>query len=187
MIRKRKNMKKLGIKEIVYVGVFAAIIAALSQVSFPLPSGVPVTLQTLAIALTGALLGWKLGLCAVVVYIILGCVGVPVFAGFSGGIGVLLGSTGGYIIGFLFTGIIYIIFTKFVSKKIVVKIIALVLGLAVCYAFGTAWFMNVYIKTSGEVGLLTVLGWCVFPFIIPDLLKLALAVVIAKRIEPVIK
>ncbi len=89
--------------------------------------------------------------------------------------------------GFLFTGLIYILVTRLFKKNNVIKITALVLGLAVCYAFGTAWFMHVYIQNSGEVGLLAVLGWCVFPFIIPDLIKLILAVVIAKRIEPVIK
>ncbi len=178
----RDNTKVL---DLVYISIGAALIAICSWIS--IPTAVPFTLQTFAVFFVLLSLGGERGTLATLVYVLLGAVGVPVFAGFSGGIGVLLGSTGGYIIGFLFTGIIYIIFTKFVSKKIVVKIIALVLGLAVCYAFGTAWFMNVYIKTSGEVGLLTVLGWCVFPFIIPDLLKLALAVVIAKRIEPVIK
>lgn len=178
----RDNTKVL---DLVYISIGAALIAICSWIS--IPTAVPFTLQTFAVFFVLLSLGGERGTLATLVYVLLGAVGVPVFAGFSGGIGVLLGSTGGYIIGFLFTGIIYIIFTKFVSKKIVVKIVALVLGLAVCYAFGTAWFMNVYIKTSGEVGLLTVLGWCVFPFIIPDLLKLALAVVIAKRIEPVIK
>ena len=178
----RDNTKVL---DLVYISIGAALIAICSWIS--IPTAVPFTLQTFAVFFVLLSLGGERGTLATLVYVLLGAVGVPVFAGFSGGIGVLLGSTGGYIIGFLFTGIIYIIFTKFVSKKIVVKIIALVLGLAVCYAFGTAWFMNVYIKTSGEVGLLTVLGWCVFPFIIPDLLKLTLAVVIAKRIEPVIK
>ena len=178
----RDNTKVLGL---VYISIGAALIAICSWIS--IPTAVPFTLQTFAVFFVLLSLGGERGTLATLVYVLLGAVGVPFFAGFSGGIGVLLGSTGGYIIGFLFTGIIYIIFTKFVSKKIIVKIIALVLGLAVCYAFGTAWFMNVYIKTSGEVGLLTVLGWCVFPFIIPDLLKLALAVVIAKRIEPVIK
>ena len=178
----RDNTKVL---DLVYISIGAALIAICSWIS--IPTAVPFTLQTFAVFFVLLSLGGERGTLATLVYVLLGAVGVPVFAGFSGGIGVLLGSTGGYIIGFLFTGIIYIIFTKFVSKKIVVKIIALVLGLAVCYAFGTAWFMNVYIKTSGEVGLLTVLGWCVFPFIIPDLLKLALAVVIAKRIEPAIK
>jgi biotin transport system substrate-specific component len=79
------------------------------------------------------------------------------------------------------------LFTRFFKKSRVIKVAALVLGLAVCYAFGTAWFMHVYMKSSSEVGLLTVLGWCVFPFIIPDLLKIALAVVVSRRIEPVIK
>jgi len=178
----RDNTKVL---DLVYISIGAALIAICSWIS--IPTAVPFTLQTFAVFFVLLSLGGERGTLATLVYVLLGAVGVPVFAGFSGGIGVLLGSTGGYIIGFLFTGIIYIIFTKFVSKKIVVKIIALVLGLAVCYAFGTAWFMNVYTKTSGEVGLLTVLGWCVFPFIIPDLLKLALAVVIVKRIEPAIK
>lgn len=178
----RDNTKVL---DLVYISIGAALIAICSWIS--IPTAVPFTLQTFAVFFVLLSLGGERGTLATLVYVLLGAVGVPVFAGFSGGIGVLLGSTGGYIIGFLFTGIIYIIFTRFISKKLVVKIIALVLGLAVCYAFGTAWFMNVYIKTSGEVGLLTVLGWCVFPFIIPDLIKLALAVVIAKRIEPVIK
>lgn len=97
-----------------------------------------------------------------------------------------MGNTGGYILGFLFVGLIYMLFTKLFKKKLVIKIAALVLGLIICYAFGTAWFMHLYMKNTGEVGLLTVLGWCVFPFIIPDLIKMALAVVIAKRIEPVI-
>ena len=180
-----KTRDNTKILDLVYISIGAALIAICSWIS--IPTAVPFTLQTFAVFFVLLSLGGERGTLATLVYVLLGAVGVPVFAGFSGGIGVLLGSTGGYIIGFLFTGIIYIIFTKFVSKKIVVKIIALVLGLVVCYAFGTAWFMNVYIKTSGEVGLLTVLGWCVFPFIIPDLLKLALAVVIAKRIEPVIK
>ncbi|MBQ8031870.1 MAG: biotin transporter BioY [Butyrivibrio sp.] len=178
----RDNTKVL---DLVYISIGAALIAICSWIS--IPTAVPFTLQTFAVFFVLLSLGGERGTLATLVYVLLGAVGVPVFAGFSGGIGVLIGSTGGYIIGFLFTGIIYIIFTRFISKKLVVKIIALVLGLAACYAFGTAWFMNVYIKTSGEVGLLTVLGWCVFPFIIPDLLKLALAVVIAKRIEPVIK
>ena len=181
-VKARDNSKVL---DLVYVAIGAALIAICSWIS--IPTAVPFTLQTFAVFFVLLALGGERGTLATLVYVLLGAVGVPVFAGFSGGIGVLLGNTGGYIIGFLLTGLIYILFTKFFKKNIVMKVIALVLGLAVCYAFGTAWFMHVYMKSSGEVGLLTVLGWCVFPFIIPDLLKLALAVVISKRIEPVIK
>lgn len=181
-VKTRDNSKVL---DLVYIAIGAALIAICSWIS--IPTAVPFTLQTFAVFFVLLALGGERGTIATLVYILLGAIGVPVFAGFSGGIGVLFGNTGGYIIGFLFTGLIYILFTKFFKKNIVMKIVALVLGLAVCYAFGTAWFMNVYMKSSGEVGLLTVLGWCVFPFIIPDLLKLALAVVISKRIEPVIR
>jgi biotin transport system substrate-specific component len=182
VVKTRDNSKVL---DLVYIAIGAALIAICSWIS--IPTAVPFTLQTFAVFFVLLALGGERGTIATLVYVLLGAVGVPVFAGFSGGIGVLFGNTGGYIIGFLLTGLIYILFTKFFKKNIVVKIVALVIGLAVCYAFGTAWFMHVYMRSSGEVGLLTVLGWCVFPFIIPDLLKLALAVVISKRIEPVIK
>ncbi|MBE5826102.1 MAG: biotin transporter BioY [Butyrivibrio sp.] len=181
-VKTRENSKVL---DLVYIAIGAALIAICSWIS--IPTAVPFTLQTFAVFLVLLLLGGERGSLATLVYILLGAVGVPVFAGFSGGFGVLLGNTGGYIIGFLFTGLIYILFTRFFKSSIAVKILALVIGLAVCYAFGTAWFMHVYIKSSGEVGLLTVLGWCVFPFIIPDLLKMALAVVLSGRIAPVIR
>ena len=171
--------------DLVYCSIGAALIAVCSWIS--IPTAVPFTLQTFAVFLVLLLLGGKRGTIATLVYILLGAVGAPVFAGFKAGAGVLLGSTGGYILGFLFTGLIYILFTRWNKDSIAVKLAALVLGLIVCYAFGTAWFMHVYMKNTGEVGLLTVLGWCVFPFIAPDLIKLALAAVIAKRIAPIIK
>lgn len=182
VVNTRDNVKVL---DLVYIAIGAALIAVCSWIS--IPTAVPFTLQTFAVFFVLLLLGGERGTIATIIYVLLGAVGVPVFAGFTGGIGILFGSTGGYIIGFLFIGLIYILFTKFFKKSIAIKIAALVLGLAICYAFGTVWFMHVYMQNTGEVGLLTVLGWCVFPFIIPDLLKLVLAVIVAKRIEPVIK
>ena len=171
--------ENLNVLDLVYVAIGAALIAICSWIS--IPTAVPFTLQTFAVFFVLLLLGGERGTLATLIYVLLGAIGVPVFSGFRGGIGVLFGSTGGYILGFLFIGLIYILFTRLFKKKIVIKVAALVLGLAVCYAFGTAWFMYVYMQSSGEVGLITVLGWCVFPFIIPDLLKMALAVVVAKR------
>ena len=95
------NSNREKITNIVMVGVFAAVLAVLSQISFPLPSGIPVTLQTFAVALCGYALGCKRGTLAVLVYIVLGTVGLPVFANFSGGFGSLVGLAGGYIYGFL--------------------------------------------------------------------------------------
>lgn len=182
VVKTRRNSQVL---DLVYISIGAALIAICSWIS--IPTAVPFTLQTFAVFFVLLLLGGERGTIATLIYILLGAIGVPVFAGFSGGIGILFGSTGGYIIGFLFTGLIYMLFSRVFKKSILIKIAALVLGLAVCYAFGTAWFMHVYMQNNGEVGLLTVLGWCVFPFIIPDLIKMALAVVVAKRIEPVIR
>jgi biotin transport system substrate-specific component len=90
-----------GAKSLALAGISTAITAVLAQISFPLPSGVPVTLQTLAVALCGYVLGFRLALASVAAYILLGAVGVPVFSSFMGGAGVLFGVTGGFIWGFL--------------------------------------------------------------------------------------
>ena len=119
----------------------------------------------------------------VLIYILLGAIGVPVFAGFSGGIGVILNTTGGYIVGFLFSALVMWGMEALLGRKPVVQIISMVVGLIVCYALGTAWFMVVYARNTGAVGLGTVLGWCVIPFIIPDLVKIALAFVLSRKIR----
>ena len=103
-------------------------------------------------------LGGKRGSLAVLVYILLGAIGVPVFAGFSGGLGILLNNTGGYIIGFLFSALVMWAMECLWGKKPVIQILSMVVGLIVCYAMGTIWFMVVYTRTSGAVGLGTVLG-----------------------------
>lgn len=181
-----KSGKLFKVLDMVYIAIGAVLIVICSWIN--IPTAVPFTLQTFAVFFILMLLGGERGTISILIYILLGAIGVPVFAGFSGGIGILLGNTGGYILGFVFIGLIYTLFTRvFKKKSIFIKIAALVIGLAICYAFGTIWFMHVYLRDSGEVGLLAVLGWCVFPFIIPDLIKMALAVVIAKRIEPVLR
>ena len=181
MVQSKESIKVL---DLVYVSIGAALIAICSWIN--IPTVIPFTLQTFAVFLVLCLFGGERGTIATLVYVLLGAVGVPVFAGFAGGLGVLLGNTGGYIFGFILMGIIYIFLTRIFGNKNAVKITALVIGLIACYAFGTAWFMYVYMKNTGEVGLLTVLTWCVFPFIIPDIVKMVLAFAIAKRVEPVI-
>ena len=116
-----------------------------------------------------------------------GAIGVPVFAGFKGGIGALLGTTGGYIIGFLGLALVYWLLTAKLGGSLWVKTVACVLGLAVCYAFGTAWFLVVYAASTGPIGLATALGWCVIPFLLPDAVKLGMALVLAQRLARYIK
>lgn len=176
------NKSKWSTQDIVYVGVFAVLIAICSWIS--IPTVVPFTLQTFAVFAAVGILGGRRGTFSVLVYILMGAIGLPVFAGFSGGVGVLFGTTGGYILGFLLSGLLYWGITKSFGESLPVVIVSMVLGLVVCYAFGTAWFMLVYAKQSGPIGLGTALGWCVIPFIIPDLLKIALAVVLTKVLKP---
>ena len=167
--------------DIVYIAVFAVIMAICSWIS--IPATVPFTLQTFGVFIAAGVLGGKRGTLSVLVFILLGAVGIPVFANFSGGIGVLAGPTGGYIIGFLFSALVMWAMEKLPGKKSIMQIVSMVVGLVVCYAFGTAWFMVVYGKANGPVGLVTALGWCVFPFIIPDFIKIALAYVLSRKLR----
>ena len=152
-----------------------------------IPYVVPFTLQTYAVFLAVGVLGGRRGTMAVLVYLLMGAVGLPVFTGFSGGIGHLLGSTGGYIVGFVFTALVMWGMERIPGSRTVVLAVSMVLGLLVCYAFGTAWFLLVYAKTTGSVGLWTALGWCVFPYVIPDLAKIALALAVRRRLAAAIR
>ena len=133
--------------DIVYIAVFAVIMAICSWIS--IPAAVPFTLQTFGVFIAVGILGGKRGTLSVLVFILLGAIGVPVFAGFSGGIGVLAGTTGGYIIGFLFSALVMWAMEKLPGKKAVMQIVSMIVGLIVCYAFGTAWFMIVYSRANG--------------------------------------
>lgn len=176
---------KMRTVDMVYIALFAVLMAVCSWIS--IPAAVPFTMQTFGVFLAVAVLGGKRGTLAILVYLLLGAVGAPVFAGFSGGISALVGSTGGYIIGFLFLALVMWLMERLLGKKTWVLAVSMVLGLVVCYAFGTAWFMVVYARTTGAIGLWTALGWCVFPYIIPDLAKIALALMLSKRLAAVLK
>ena len=167
------------------MAVGAVLIAICSWIS--IPTTVPFTLQTFAVFFVLSVLGGKHGTVSIIIYVLLGIVGVPVFAQFMSGIGVLLRNTGGYIVGFIFMGIIYWLLVGLLGKKLWIQIAAMVIGLIVLYIFGTIWFMAVYAQTNEAVGVGMVLGWCVIPFIIPDLVKLVLALVLARRLSPILK
>ena len=166
--------------DLIYMAIGAALITVCSWVTIPLI--VPFTLQTFAVFTVVELLGGKKGFLSILVYILLGAVGLPVFSGFKGGIGVLFGTTGGYIVGFILIALIYQISVNLLGNKIYVRVMAMIAGLIVCYAFGTAWFMIVYTRNTGAVDIGTALGWCVIPFIIPDLVKLGLAMLVSTRL-----
>lgn len=173
--------KIINTKSIALIGMMVSVMAVCSWISIPFI--VPFTLQTFAVFLSIALLGGQRGSLAVLIYILLGAIGLPVFAEFSGGIGVLFGMTGGYIIGFLLTALLMWFAEHLLGKNMPSFFISAILGLIACYALGTYWFINIYTQNKGAVELGTVLNWCVYPFILPDLGKLLLAAFIGKRVK----
>lgn len=192
-----------GAKRLARIALFTALTAVCAQISIPLPGGVPITLQTLAVVLATIVLRFD-GVIAVAAYIVLGLVGVPVFSKF-GATASLVSPTGGYIVGFLPMAALTAAICEFFDGKkrvaakltdaqnnadeksrreqkrrnarrtFVVSFIAATLGTLVCYVFGTAWFIELYSLKGTEKTVSAVLSACVLPFIVPDLLKIALA------------
>ncbi len=167
--------------DLVYISIFSVLLAICSWISIPTP--IPFTLQTFGVFLTLLILGGKRGTFSILLYLLLGSIGIPVFSNFGAGLGYLWGNTGGYVLGFLFTGLTYRTFELLFPTKKRLQIPALLIGLFLCYGFGSLWFL--LISTSGKpsFGLTYVLGICVFPFIIPDVLKLVLAWVVSRRLK----
>jgi biotin transport system substrate-specific component len=190
----KSTKNRAFIYDLVLISVSAALITICSWISIPL-GPVPFTLQTLGILAVMLTVGGKRGTIAVFVYLALGAVGVPVFAGFKGGIMSFAGPTGGFLIGFVIAALVYWLLEKLFLKKLMTTTVRTwifgMLGFLVfeiiMYIVGVIWFMTVYAAQTGPVGLLTVLGWCVIPFIIPDLVKMAVALIIGERASKLIK
>ncbi len=163
----------------------AALITLCAWIS--VPTTIPFTLQTFAICLVAALFGLRTGFWTVAVYLLLGAVGAPVFAGFRGGIAALLGTTGGYLLGFLFTAAAVGLAVDKLGRKPPVLILSMAAGILLCYAFGTAWFVLVYARSSGPIGVGTALSWCVLPYLLPDAVKIALATALTGRLYPLLQ
>ncbi len=178
-----RTASKLRTRDLTLIALFTALMAACAWITVPVPAPfIQFTMQTFAVFAALLTLGGKRGTYAVTAYLLLGAVGAPVFSNFRGGLGVLLGNTGGYILGFFITALLYWFMTAKLGESFPVKVAAGVLGLAAVYAFGTAWYLALYARTGSPVGLMTALGYCVFPFIFPDLVKLGLAALLAQKV-----
>ena len=159
------------------IAVMAAVMAVVSP--FALPIGpVPISLATFVVYLTAYVLGWKRAAVATLVYILLGAVGMPVFSGFAGGLGKLLGPTGGYILGYLPLALISGLFIDRFPKNRWLQLLGMILATAVLYALGTAWFCF-----AMDAELAAALAACVIPFLPGDLGKMAVCMVFGPMIR----
>ena len=172
---------KFSTRDLCFCAIGAALIAVCAWIS--IPADVPFTLQTFAIFTVCGLLGGRRGTVSVLVYLLLGAVGAPVFAGFRGGFASLLGTTGGYLVGFVLLTLIIAFAQARWGQGQWVFVLSAAVGLLVCYAFGTAWFMVAYARATGPIGLGSALMWCVVPFLLPDAGKMALALLLTGRLK----
>lgn len=176
--------ERLTTRDCAYIAMGAALLAVCAWMTVPMT--VPFTMQTFGVCLAAGLLGLRRGFWTVLCYLLLGALGAPVFSGFRGGFGVLLGATGGYLVGFLFTALIVGAAADRLGRRLGVLIAAMAAGILVCYAFGTVWFVLVYTRESGAIGVGTALAWCVLPYLLPDAVKIALASALVGRLYPLL-
>lgn len=182
MVRNHTTKKT---RDMVYIALFVVLMAVCSWLS--VPAAVPFTMQTFALFLSFCLLGGRRGTLTVLVYLLMGAAGVPVFSGFTAGLGRLLHVTGGYLTGFLVSALVMWALENALGRRPGATLLSLLAGLIACYAFGTAWYMAVYARTTAGVGLGAALLLCVVPYLLPDLVKLSLALLLSRRLAPLIR
>lgn len=178
-------MNRNRIFDITLIALMAAVICVCSWITIPFGT-IPFTLQTFGVFLALRYSGGKRGTAAIIIYLLLGAAGLPVFSNFGAGIGKILGPTGGYMLGFIFSGITVILLEKFDGKNKKLLIFTDALALLGCYALGTVWFYSFFGKSKG-MSIFAVLSACVIPFIIPDIVKIALAEIISLKMPDKIR
>jgi biotin transport system substrate-specific component len=169
--------KKVTIYQLTFMAMMAAVTCILGPLSVPIGQ-IPISLTNLVIYFTVFVLGIWAGTGSYGIYLLLGAVGLPVFSGFAGGLGKLLGPTGGYLIGFIFMALIGGAVIELSHRNIFLTMLGWVVGTAVAYAFGTVWF--VYLMKCSVTYALTV---CVYPFIGFDILKIVIATLLGKTVR----
>lgn len=171
--------------DIALIGMFTALITICSWISFPF-LGIPASLQTFAIFITTNVLGAKKGTMSVLVYILLGIIGVPVFSGFKSGPSAIFSATGGYIIGFAFAVFVAGLLIKKLPDKNWAKAVSMGIGQIICYISGVIWYSLVFVKND-NVNLALTFSLCVAPFILPDIIKIVAALFLSNAVRRVLK
>ena len=177
----RRGRARTATVTMAYIAVSVALEVVCAYLT--VPAVVPFTLQTFGVFFALCFLGGARGTAVIAVYLAMGLIGLPVFSGFKGGVAALLGPTGGYLLGFLATALIYWLGTAVFRRNatnVWVQTTLCVIGLLACYLLGTVWFICVYRATNSWTKALTL---CVVPYLLPDALKLVLAVTLAKTLR----
>ena len=176
---KTQASPKFDTRQLTVTGLMAAIICILGPLALNISvSPVPISLGSMAIYFVLTVLGMKLGTSSVLIYILLGAAGLPVFTNFTGGIGKLLGPTGGYIIGYIFMALVCGFFVDKFNNNIIINLAGMLLGTAVLYLFGSLW-----LAYQANMSFIAALYAGVIPYIPGDLIKLFFAVFIGRQVR----
>lgn len=183
--RKPHTARRFSTFDLVLAGMFAAVLTVISQISIPMPSGVPLTIQIFGVALVGSVLGWKLGIFSILTYILLGAVGLPVFSNFHGGLGVLTGVTGGYIWSWPIMSVLCGIHPKTQNhtRNLMIRITLSLIGLMIVEVIGGLQWA--FLVTS--MPLKVILLYSMTAFVPKDIALTIAAVLLGNRIRNMIK
>ena len=166
-------------RSMVFISLTTAITCIFAPLSVPIPvSPVPITLTNLVLFISVFLLGWKGSLISYMLYLFIGFAGLPVFSGFTGGVGKLAGPTGGYLVGFIFLICIEDLFIRRFQGKKLFHILGMILGMAVTYTFGTGW-----LAVQMNTGFFSALSVGVLPYLVGDALKIATSALVAPILQ----
>ncbi len=177
--------KKTDIQSMILIALFSALMCIGAWIHFPSP--VPATMQTFVVFVALGLLGSRNTFIVLCVYVALGSVGLPVFSGFTSGIGALTGPTAGFIWGFLMGVPVFYIFEKYFSRKKSLLIIGYIIYILIHYIPGALWYCRFTADELNLPGIISSSLVTVVPFIIPDAIKLFIALFTVNRLKRIIK
>ena len=179
------NMRE-RVRDMVFIALCAVMIAVCAQIHIPvLP--IPYSMQNFGVFIAIGILGGRRAFFAIAVYLALGAAGLPVFAGFSGGVGRLLGETGGFLLGFLAIALVSWLITSLFKRGAASLLASLVTGQLISYAIGAFWYWTLYVREGSGASFSGILSVCVLPFLIPDIIKIFVAVMLSDRARKILK
>lgn len=168
-------------RDVAYVALFVALITVSAYLA--IPSEIPFTLQSFGIYLTLSAIGGKRGTAAVCCYVAMGAIGLPVFAGVKGGLGVILGPTGGYIFGFVLGAVAFWIIETIFKKSLLTTVFSTAITCIVYLVCGTFWYATVYLGSMSKVIISTAMTTCALPFVFPEIVKILLSTILVRKLK----
>ena len=174
------------VRNMAFIALCAVMIAVCAQIHIP-TTPIPYSMQNFGVFIAIGVLGGRRALISIAVYLALGAVGLPVFSGFTGGLGRLFGETGGFLFGFLVIALVSWLCMSLLKPRKASLFVSLIIGQIFSYALGVFWYWFFYARNGGGGSFLGILSFCILSFLIPDIIKISLAAVLSVRVKRILK